>query len=184
MRVRLIVLVSLVFAGGGIFIVRSSASADPFNACGSIGGCEPDNKTHSGCFRSGGSISSMRSEIQEFFWNTLDLRTSLVTTWDNTCSSITDVKFDDDLMNPGFLGFYQCQGFTSGECEKADITMNAGLLTTVPLYRATLCHELGHSLGLSHTTDDCMASGFQNGWVAPWDWYSPHHATHIENDIN
>jgi hypothetical protein len=182
-----ILALTLAVSGGylGSLGLSGTASADAFGQCNSNTGCEPDNKTHSGCWRYGGSIGSMRQEIWDFFWVALDSDTALSTTWNNSCSSSTDVRLDDDLTNPAFLGIYQCISFTGGECEQANITMNAGLLTNYCNYYATLCHELGHSAGLTHdTSNDCMTSGLQDGCNPPAWTYDAHHKAHISNDIN
>ena len=46
--------------------------------------------------------------------------------------------------------------------------------------KKTMCHELGHSVGLSHgsTYGGCMVSGAVNGDVT-WRRYSSHHKGHI-----
>jgi hypothetical protein len=68
--------------------------------------------------------------------------------------------------------------------------LNIDLLLDYTQRRKTLCHEIGHSVGLQHYTsagsgavpgenNDCMKSGPVDGDVW-WIEYSDHHQAHID----
>lgn len=61
-------------------------------------------------------------------------------------------------------------------CGGAAVLLNADLLTDYGQRRKTICHEVGHTVGLSHssTATDCMISG-----SSTVDWYGSHHIAHI-----
>lgn len=206
MKERLLVAGIVLTAGAAAFAISfkslrpgvvPQAKADGYATGGAF---EPDNKGHWACFRDGGPLSSMPAPFIDFFWFDLDTGSSLTTHWQNSCDSLTDIVIDHDLVGSNLLGFYLCNGLnSSSECETATISINKnyyfqyfGNPTEMDCrLRHDYCHEIGHSLGLGHVVNSssCLQSGDQNGcgpntFKAPLGFYSAHHLSHINTDIN
>jgi hypothetical protein len=83
------------------------------------------------------------------------------------------------------LGREDCQTWTSGgECTQSFITLDTAEMAwrsyTTNGQQGITCHEIGHSLGLTHnTTNDCMNSSDPSGNVHG-KVYDAHHVAHLQ----
>lgn len=93
-----------------------------------------------------------------------------------------DVRFfrSDNSDLAGSLGVTFCNKWTQipGICAGFHVVLNADLLTSTSYRQKTACHEVCHSVGLSHgpTYGGCMISG-----LSTINYYSSHHVDHINN---
>jgi hypothetical protein len=94
-----------------------------------------------------------RSDLDGFVHNPIQC-TEMPQTPSDVC------VFDDDYGGNGLWGWNACAGTTSGShpnqrCSLAWVRIN---LRYSPAAKAIACHELGHSVGLRHTSDQasCM----------------------------
>lgn len=114
---------------------------------------------------------------------TLDVTTDMTRTYVSVCDSATDVQFHlstSSSMGAGVLGIYNClvTVTSANRCGAARIRLNTDLLDTFSRRMKTSCHEVGHSVGLTHTSayGGCMVSGYSNN-----NTYSSHHVNHINS---
>jgi hypothetical protein len=114
--------------------------------------------------------------------NYLQSQTNLTVQKSLTCSNDTDALFvvRNGPELTGIRGSTQCLKMTKiqGICAGSLITLNSDILTDYVSRRKTSCHELGHTVGLTHswTSDDCMISGASSNVLL-----NLHHANHINN---
>ncbi len=186
--------------------LAAPAQADPFgldlpgkNVSG-VGGI-PDNFTHTYCFNGGGWTAAWQNLVHGRMAN-LDTQTSYTDQWPQPgpCADITDVYFQ--LSTTATLGTtrgdYRCRLWNNGvdgrpssgdeRCESAIIRINSstGVLTSDHQRRKTICHEIGHSVGLAHGTDtttfynDCMLTGAVAEGTQ-WEQYNLHHRNHANS---
>jgi hypothetical protein len=79
------------------------------------------------------------------------------------CSSENACVVEADYGNNGYGGWNQCIGAVAGShpnqtCTRAYVQLNLNSTFSFLGRRSLVCHELGHSLGLRHTTStsSCM----------------------------
>jgi hypothetical protein len=182
-------------------LVPARANADPFG--GQAGGYPDvaDGQDHWYCFHSSvaaGDQSRFHSAMQ-----TLDSQTDLYDVYTATCGASTDIIF---MSNPNLTarGIAVCWTYISGNiCDQfwvgynttviaADVGANSAGFSIN--FNKTICHETGHTTGLSHGVindpegdsggNDCMVSGdvYDAGFYNfVWTAYSGHHVTHVNN---
>jgi hypothetical protein len=101
------------------------------------------------------------------------------------------VWFDADLPG-GQRGQVFCEDFDNNLCDQFYVTLDPTELNIGSNDEAdttkTSCHELGHSVGLSHGAgggnggaDDCMMSGERPNLNSQYERYSLHHKEHIND---
>lgn len=75
-----------------------------------------------------------------------------------SCTPTTDVVFESWSGMPNLWGRYTCWSYNATEeCEQATIWLDPlDLGSTSNVIRQAACHEIGHSLGLTHDQSDCM----------------------------
>lgn len=157
------------------------ATADPFGVGPPNAGWFADNANHSWCTY-GSFVSTWYNPIRDSMY-TLDVTTDMTRTYVSVCDSATDVQFHlstSSSMGAGVLGTYNClvTVTSANRCGAARIRLNTDLLDTFSRRMKTSCHEVGHSVGLTHTSayGGCMVSGYSNN-----NTYSSHHVNHINS---
>lgn len=126
----------------------------------------------------------------------LDAQTVLYDTYRSTCTPSTDLgghlsgQSGEMVLENDVLGAYICTkrvAGTSATCNQASIIFQpySTYFDNVPAnatqretaWRNTLCHEIGHGVGLRHgsTYGGCMNSGIYTSNLV----YSSHHVSHI-----
>lgn len=164
----------------------SSAAADGFALCyGSEGqsGCLPDNKEHTYCWSDTFEQYVVMTDAGSYAMSNMVSQTTYTKTFISDCTQLTDVVWiRDPNLGAGTRGSYQCQAFnTADECEWSHVRLNPTLLNNDLNRNKTACHELGHSLGLTHHAapySDCMVSG---AVTSGHQHYNDHHVTHVDN---
>lgn len=87
----------------------------------------------------------------------------------------------------GMRGGTRCVSMVNNICDSAHITLDFAELNLgtddKEDRRKTACHELGHSVGLSHRDDavDCMINGEIPSTASQWQNYGYHHRQHIND---
>lgn len=119
--------------------------------------------------------------------------TDIDTTYDSSPDSNTDVYIWDadyanvdpptcgqdwyDSSNTGVIGLYTCQELTAGDrCQCANLRFSTAYIDDASTWeeRSLTCHEIGHSVGLRHRSEDgCMDTG-----AAP-SYLSSHDSAHL-----
>ena len=184
--------------------VAVPAGADPFgldtptfNEPGV--GAIPDNFDHTYCFDGPGWTASHMSVVHTQMVN-LDTQTSYFDTFppQPPCFEQTDLWFQVTVLPAGTRGDWSCRWWGLGadglantgdeRCASALIRMSSdpAVLTSDHQRRKTICHEIGHSVGLAHGTDtttfwdDCMVSGVVPNGIM-WEQYNAHHIAHANS---
>jgi len=170
-----------------------TASADPFgldtqtNNVPGVGGI-PDDFQHSYCFEGAGWTAAWQ-QIVNGRMDVLENQTSYAGfEQGTTCSDAVDVRFQLSSTISD-RGDYVCaKWFLNNTCNQAIIRINSNsaVLPDDHQKAKTVCHEIGHSVGLAHGNDqttfwnDCMLSG-----VAPagagFRIYNQHHIDHANS---
>jgi hypothetical protein len=133
------------------------ASAQPFGPGACSGACYyADNSNHT-YFNNGlsaGDASSMNFAMLTRLQST-DMTVDQFQSWNND----TDVvAYDDNYGNTTWWGLWRCEVLVSGsstKCNRGSITFN---LYHGEAWTSLACQEVGHSVGLDHSTltDSCM----------------------------
>jgi len=161
-----------------LLLPPQQAAADAFNAGPPNGGYEADSANHLYCYGAGFD-TGLRDDADYIMQSALDTETDMSDTFESSCNSGTDVEFLDANLPPGARGSYVCTTL-SYVCWASEVTVdpaeiNIGSNDTEDL-RKTLCHEVGHSVGLLHgATDDCMLSGEIPNTNVQYRRYNYHH---------
>lgn len=161
-----------------LIVPAPSALADAYGTGGADTGYLPDSADQTWCTYPS-LVDAWYTPIKDSL-NNLDSQTDMTDTYVSGCGPYTDAIFslsNSSSMGAGVRGSTQCTAFTGGgRCETAQIKLNTQLLTDYTQRRKTACHELGHSVGLSHgsTYGGCMVSGVSSNST-----YSSHHVSHI-----
>jgi len=168
--------------------------ADVWGSASSSTGAHPDGSTHNYCWGAGFDVN-LRDNVDEMFEDALDTPTDATAEFKSKCkysgSGETDVVWmDADL--PGLVrGQVFCEDYDHGHCDQFYVTIDPTAINVGPNDDAdtdkTICHELGHTVGLSHGpgggdggADDCMISGERPSLYSRYERYSGHHKGHID----
>ena len=164
----------------GMAISPSIARADIFGGGPPDSYYYADNSLHMYCFDLN-YIAAWQNPMIDALTN-LQNQTNVTVQESVTCSADTDVAFmvKNGSFWAGIRGQTACRKFAqqAGVCAGSIIVLNSDLLNDYQNRRKTACHELGHSVGLSHaaTGDDCMISG-SSSLIN----YNAHHVSHINS---
>ena len=143
-----------------------------------------------------GSTLIYKTTSIPLFYDALDAPTDAQVEFKSTCKLTGDgetdtVWFDADLPG-GQRGQVFCEDFDNNLCDQFYVTLDPTELNIGSNDEAdttkTSCHELGHSVGLSHGAgggnggaDDCMMSGERPNLNSQYERYSLHHKEHIND---
>jgi hypothetical protein len=162
-----------------------AAKADVFGPYSSDSGPFADNYIHTWCEGYANYIPIWRDSMQDAM-DYLDQHTVMTTGTPHQCNDSIDIwydVFDSAVLGLGVRGSTTCRvAMTSdGVCGSTQIKMNSDLLTTYMSRRKTACHEIGHTVGLTHsfvysTSSDCMISGDYT-----LTFLNTHHVDHINS---
>jgi len=148
-----------------------------------------DNEIHTYFYTTG--FNSFRA-VADYAMDTLDSTTDMVSQLPETPEFCefrqTDVWWWSTNLAAGVRGQMSCAGwYTNGRCWSYDIDLDFTELDQSSLdwedRQKTACHELGHTLSISHNTTDgagsCMISGEIPNANLQYRRYSSHHISHI-----
>jgi hypothetical protein len=134
-------------------------------------GYRPDTSNHTYCWGADFTWQQAR-DASISAGNNLESQTAM-TAQKVDCSGATDAVWNR-TFNSGIDGFYRCDAFNSaGECETATVALNFGNMSSGNDWKQSACHELGHSVGLTHKVKSCLDTDpniLQ---------YAPHHVDHV-----
>jgi len=185
----------------GLIAEVTPAAADPVGAVppnsSSDTGSYPDPNPHRSCFGTW--------PANEGWWALQSLATtdansdmdSVLETCNWSGSDWTDIHAQVFDLPAGTRGSTYCtRTHGSSTCDRNDVLIDLGEISAQGNdyegnVRKTLCHEFGHSMGLTHYKtqnypgapdgqQDCMISGVVN-YSSTWFVYSAHHKSHINS---
>lgn len=105
----------------------------------------------------------------------LQNQTTMIRNYVADCSGATDARFATGNLG-GADGQYLCTDRSGSMCFHAVLTFDRQNITSYNDWRQTTCHQIGHSVGLTHDAGDCM------GYDSSNQSYSPHHVDHVNYD--
>lgn len=212
MRRYLTVMIAALF---GVIIAGMPATADPWGGHSEDGGPPywPDKSTHSWCYTSSvtATVKAYVPGALNYLYNSIDIpgipqHPSCDTQNSNQDGDpATDVAFFEAWIGTGVVGTIKCRVRTASDssvCDQHHLYIGSEVINATSMphqqYIKTVCHELGHTVGLYHyapigggvTTGahDCMASGdvailsqaAYIGNLGTWlHTYNAHHLGHI-----
>lgn len=161
------------------------AHADPWGTDTSETGAHPDSNPHTYC---AGNSFSWWPRVENIENNALGKPTDANVVYNSSCdyssSTETDVVWYVAELSGTTRGTTRCEDFDT-YCDQyyVKIDYNYIIESSDPdgeNVSKTICHELGHTVGLSHgsTYGGCMVSGEVSGDLS-YRRYSSHHVGHI-----
>jgi hypothetical protein len=208
---RALLAISLVIAATMAFTAPSSA--DPYGPrTASNWGEYPNGADHSYCFRN--VASAEHRGFIDSAMQILDQQTDITAIYHSTCTASTDVAWvlgswctSSDPNQCPVMGLTVCETIlkwlTTRVCDRNAVYIDLAVLQSAAArfgstvgdadynlnLRSTMCHELGHTVGVEHygdvgTTWGCMGSSWaeSQGNILldlPWIAYVQHHVDHI-----
>jgi hypothetical protein len=97
----------------------------------------------------------------------------------------TDVRWLTGDLPSGVRGSTGCAVLNGSVCDRNNVTIDIAELNIGTNdeddQTKTTCHELGHTVGLTHggASEDCMISGERPSTASQWEHYGSHHTYHI-----
>jgi hypothetical protein len=160
-------------------LTGTAAAADEFirRPPSSATGSKPDNYLHTYCW--GSMTDPIYRNAAVAAMGNLDGQSSYGVQ-QVSCTPTTDVVFDVSSNMPPIVGFYSCTSYNAAEeCEQSRVVLDPADIARVHDHvRQVACHEVGHSLGLTHAPTDCMRTGsLPDGSVLAYD---AHHVGHLQ----
>lgn len=146
----------------------------------------PDGGDHSWCYLSGFSERTAADAAM----TRLREQTDVTTNYPGSCGAKTDVRWTQGDLG-GSFGRGECIVRLNGSCDVYRITLAMGTInnTQQPVNQRskTSCHELGHTVGVRHYSDNffpgddtahsCLRSGEVTGAWTNITLYGNHHRT-------
>ena len=171
--------------------IATSASADSWGDTESNPidgtGPHPDGSIHTYCFEP--MDTSVHDNIVAAEDNALDAETQANVSFDSSCDysggTETDVVWDTANLSGSRRGTSWCEDWDNGLCDQSYVELdvaelNVGSNDELDTTK-TACHELGHTVGLTHHSSGygCMLSGEIPSTDLQWRRYVAHHKDHI-----
>lgn len=173
-------------AAAVLVAVAPQAMADPWGTGTTDTGATPDGGSHAYCTNELGA-DSLLPNINYVMTQALGAMTDATVVQHTLCDFLhpqTDVRWlEDDLT--GASGFTICAAMNpdNNNCDRNDVTLDLASINVGSNddddQSQTACHELGHTVGLSHATTDCMMSGEPPSSATTWRTFDAHHRGHI-----
>jgi len=175
-----------------LVIVGSSAaaSADDWGTSTRETGAHPDSDPHTYCYTDD-IAEGAKPNISSAEWDSMD-PTAVNVDYDSSCdfagSTETDVVWFTDNLSDA-RGAWLCEDFDN-HCDQFYAWLDLAELNNGSHdefdQTKTACHELGHTAGLTHSSDgnDCMRNGEVPNTELKWHRYNDHHRNHLTDWFN
>jgi hypothetical protein len=168
-------------------LLPMAASADPYGDPGVNGGDLPDNNNHTWCLLNGSPRGPAINNAVANGPNKLDSQTNMTSQnlgWlcpDPHVDIRYILTYDVPYDARGYTGCVRWSDQSRRICDSSDSLLNLDIAGDMHQLAKTSCHELGHTVGISHGgSTDCMLNG-----TAPagsqYERYNQHHVDHINN---
>lgn len=163
------------------------AAADAWGTDTTDTGQHPDGSWHSYCWGSGFD-STLQDNASFAESDSLGGPTEATVQYFSTCnlsgSGETDVVWLDDNLPGDTRGETYCEDYDGDYCDQSYLTLDPAEINEGSNDEAdttkTACHELGHTVGLTHNnTTDCMIGGERPSLSTIYETYTAHHKWHI-----
>lgn len=174
------------------------AGADPYGTNAEDTGAFPDSNPHTYCL--GASLSSSATDEWIAHMNYLEAATDINSSGPSDCTGSTDVIGQNVNLPGAQMGLTDCIEFAGFVCDRSRAQIDESYIAQqrypITTRRKTICHEVGHTVGLTHYKDadrdypspaenqhDCMISGTLPSPDDVWKAYSTHHKSHINDNF-
>lgn len=152
-------------------------------------GPHPDGGTHSYCFESmdSGLFDNIRNAENYALEGNTDANVTFHSECDYRWGTETDVVWDTGNLSGSVRGTTWCDDWDGDQCDQAYVELDVEELRkgTNDEYdiTKTACHELGHTVGLTHHSSGygCMISGEIPSTELKWRRFVDHHKNHIDS---
>jgi hypothetical protein len=173
-----------------LVLLPSPVMGDPWGTGTSATGDHPDGGNHTYCYAAGLS-SALTANIQYAENTSLAASTDASVSKDTPCigdaAAQTDVVwFSSNGLENGVRGRTQCMRFnpSTGYCDRNHVILDLAEINEGSNdgydQTKTACHELGHTVGLTHGgSSDCMLNGERPSTATQYQNYNAHHRGHI-----
>lgn len=173
------------------------AHADPWGAGPPDGGAPPDGSAHTYCWGVevyGGVNADIFDNVDAAEYNALEGPTVVNVIFENDCDysggTETDVVWLTENLPGSTRGSTRCEDYDNGKCDQYYASLDRVEIAEGSDDELdetkTACHELGHTVGLTHHPNDtdwgCMRSGEPTSTALSWRRYvgnNNHHVNHI-----
>lgn len=158
-----------------------AAWADPWGNQTSDTGAHPDSDPHTYCYYESQLDDDARNNIYSAEWDAMD-PTAVNVDYQSSCDfsgdTETDVVWFTGPLGGTKRGEAFCEDFDT-YCDQYYVTLDMTVIAVGSNDEQdetkTACHELGHTAGLSHSSNDCLITGERPSSAMQWERYSPHH---------
>lgn len=170
------------------------ASADPWGTQTADTGAHPDGGGHNYCYYQFNPPSAdFQTNLEQVIAHSLVYHTNVpYSNFDDPCdtsgSPQTDIRWISNDLDGTVTGQAPCAVYytSSDHCDRYNVTIDELEVSEGANDEwdesQTACHELGHTVGLSHGTQDCMMSGEPPDGTDQWNHYGTAH--HVPDHID